>query len=265
MESTGWNTPERAMIVRQFLRKRARIAKGAWNTYIARRGIVGDNRGRWDRLLYAQGVSDRLTIAPEKSDLAALYHYRSVELQILRYLLASSMRTEGCAVLDLGAGACHWIDFYRALGSSRTVAVDVARSCVEHLRARYTDRADVTILQGSVAETLAALDERFDIINAIGVMFHVVDDREWTRTIEQAGRLLERGGVLITGGHFGQLDGINLQVDRDGLVNKRLRSKRRWERVLRAAGFTEVTVYRNPAYLWVAELLPENHLLVATK
>ncbi|HEY9035625.1 MAG TPA: hypothetical protein VIM96_02830 [Pseudomonadales bacterium] len=96
-------------------------------------------------------------------------------------------------------------------------------------------------------------------------MFHIVDDSEWEDTIRAVSSSLETGGVFVVGGHFGMVNGVNVQIDKDGAINKRLRSKRHWIKVLRSAGFKDVTVYRNYAYLWVNESLPENNVLIATK
>ncbi len=95
-------------------------------------------------------------------------------------------------------------------------------------------------------------------------MFHIVDDSEWERTIHAIGNVLTPGGLAIVSGHFGLLDGLNVQIDK-GRTNKRLRSKRRWTRVLRKAGFADIKLYKNNAHLWIKDSIPENNILVATK
>jgi hypothetical protein len=109
------------------------------------------------------------------------------------------------------------------------------------------------------------LNDEYDIANAVGVMFHIVDDSEWQNTISAIANVLKKGGLLVAGGHFGLLDGLNVQIDKDGGINKRLRSKRRWVRALKEAGFRSIKVYRNNVYLWINDSLPENNILVATK
>ncbi|MBA3564599.1 MAG: class I SAM-dependent methyltransferase [Gammaproteobacteria bacterium] len=252
-------------MVRQFLRKKAKIARGLWNTYFVKRGEIRDGRERWDELHYVHGVSDRQTLAADKHLIAAKYHYNSVELKILRHLREYGIETQGSVVLDIGSGAGHWIDFYKSLGSASTIGVDVSRLSTEYLRNKYKDHSDVTILHGKASEILAGLDAKFNIVSAIGVMFHIVDDVEWIATIKMIARSLQPKGLLIVGGHFGCFDGLNVKFDPDGGVNKRLRSKSRWSRVLKEAEFSEIRVYRNQAYLWIDDVLPENHLLMATR
>lgn len=252
-------------MLRQFLRKRAKVARGIWNTYVSGKGEIHDDRERWDESHYTHGVSDRETLSAGKNRIAARYHYNSVELKILRHVRNSGIETEGSVVLDIGSGAGHWIDFYRSLGSSRTIGIDISRHSTEFLRDKYKAHQDVTILHGKAAELLADLDMKFNIVNAIGVMFHIVDDLEWLDTIEKIASVMQRNGLLIVGGHFGFFGGLNVQIDRNSRVNKRLRSKRRWKYALSSAGFRAIHVYRNLAYLWIEDVLPENHLLVATR
>lgn len=251
-------------MISQFLIKRARIAVGAANTYL-RRGRNYDDTKWWDRSFYTEGLSDRQTISRDKSAISARYHYASVEMQILRHLRNRRVNVVGARVLDVGAGSGHWIDFYRSLGAAEVVAMDVSRSSFEYLEQKYAGVDEVQIYCGKALEVASRLDGAFQLVNAVGVMFHIVDDAEWAATIEAIGKLVAPGGRLVVGGHFGYLDGLNVQVDRDGQINKRLRSKWRWCRQLEAAGFAKVDVYRNSAYLWIRDHLPENNVLVATR
>jgi hypothetical protein len=78
-------------------------------------------------------------------------------------------------------------------------------------------------------------------------------------------RLSARGGVFVAGGHFGIFNGPSAQIDVSGNINKRLRSRRNWARTLTEVGFRRVDFYRNDAYLFINDNLPENNILVATK
>ena len=84
------------------------------------------------------------------------------------------------------------------------------------------------------------LGERFALVNAIGVMFHIVDDAAWERALRNVARHLEPGGRWIVGGQFGWVtanvqfhgcDDFSSWGDAAArgprLVNKRIRSRRR--------------------------------------
>lgn len=96
-------------------------------------------------------------------------------------------------------------------------------------------------------------------------MFHIVDDEEWTATLAAVASKLKSGGSFVIGGHFGLFDGVNVQIDPDGHINKRLRSRRHRIRALRALGFSTFRYYRNRAYLWIPDSLPESNILVASR
>ena len=118
---------------------------------------------------------------------------------------------------------------------------------------------------GKASEILDKLDKHYDLVNAIGVMFHIVEDVEWVNTIKVIGKSLRKGGLFVVGGHFGILDNVNVQIDHNSQINKRLRSRRHWRDTLKKAGFSRVDVYTNNAYLWIDDILPENNVLIATK
>jgi hypothetical protein len=122
----------------------------------------------------------------------------------------------------------------------------------------------VRLLNGVVADLQKKELGELDIVNAIGVMFHIVDDVEWRSSLKIFHSSLKRGGVLIVGGHFGLLDGLNVQVDEYG-VNKRLRSRSNWEKNLKAIGFENIRFIKNRAAFDIKRVLPENNILIAIK
>ena len=253
------------MIFRQFLRKRAKIWRGIRRTFLQRTDRPYQADSWWDAEFFTRGLSDRQTIAPDKNPLSAAYHYASVELLILRHLRNGRADLAGARCCDLGSGSGHWIDFYLGLGAAQCAGIDISEKAAAFLRQKYAGDNRVTIHHGRLLDRLPQAGGPFDLVNAIGVMFHLVDDTEWERTLHEVGRSVRPGGWFVAGGQFGWLDGVNVQFDDQHRVNKRLHSARRWRRVLRAAGFDPVTVHRNRAYLFIRDSLPENHVLMARK
>jgi 2-polyprenyl-3-methyl-5-hydroxy-6-metoxy-1,4-benzoquinol methylase len=252
-------------VLKQWLRKRMRIFNGVMNSYVNKRGRTYDDSRWWDASFYTEGVSDRQTIGPRKNPITAKYHYASTEMQILLHLRNSGTAVAGASVLDVGSGSGHWIDFYKSLDASPIAGMDVSHVAVEHLKEKYAADPSIDIHQGKALEVMRRLNREFDIVNAIGVMFHIVDDAEWAATVGAIGSIVKKNGLFVAGGHFGLVDGVNMQIDKDGNINKRLRSKRRWIQQLHKAGFTRVQLYRNPGYLRIKDSVPENNVLVATK
>lgn len=252
-------------MIRQYLIKKAKIFKGVLNTYVFPKGENYNPAEWWDHAFYTRGISDRKTMSPQKDPLSARYHYNSVEMKITRHLFNHRIPVARSDVLDIGSGSGHWIDFYQSLHAREIVGLDVSRASVDHLKKKYAAQDNIRILHGKAVSLLDQLDMRFHIINAIGVMFHIVHDSEWRETIHITSQLLKKQGVLIVGSHFGLFNSLNVQISRKGEINKRLRSRRQWKRTLIQAGFSDVRIYPNRAYLHIRDTLPENNVLIATK
>jgi SAM-dependent methyltransferase len=252
-------------MIRQYIWKRSKIIKGILITSLPKKFSPYKSESWWDKYYYTGGISDRQTIQRKKSDLTTRYHYNSVEMQILRYFYNKNLTIENSAVLDIGSGAGHWIDFYKSLYCSSVIGVDISSSSVKYLKKKYMRDKNIEIKHGSAVKVLKNLSEKFDIVNAIGVMFHIVDDAEWIQTIKMISQNISHEGVLVVGGHLGILNKLNVQIDKNGQVNKRLRSKRWWKSVLHEHGFNNITISKNNAYLSINDTLPEANILFARK
>ena len=132
-----------------------------------------------------------------------------------------------------------------------------------YLKKKYAGAANIEIYNMLANEFLDSSNSCYDVVNAIGVMFHIVDDYEWEQTISSISERIKDGGMLVVGGFFGSINNVNVQTDAELKVNKRLRSKSRWIQVLKAAGFSNIVVMRNNSFKYISDTLPENNILVA--
>jgi SAM-dependent methyltransferase len=224
------------------------------------------------------GLTDRcdgrVTIAPEYPELDARFHYNAVENAIILYL--KRHRVQARRVLDIGSGTGHWIDFYLSCaGATAVTGVDISEVAVRKLKRRFQNEKTVNIVASDVVDLQLGAESELDLINAIGVMFHIVADEKWEKTIQWCERQLRPGGVLIASGLFGRVT-ANVQFEpvefssveeyRGGselACNKRVRSKRYWRRVLKTSGFRRITFVRTRRPRGIRA--PENNLLFAVK
>lgn len=251
-------------MIKQIIRKQKKMVKGIIYTYLKPKREKYNASEYWDKSFYSDGVSDRQTILANKSPISAKYHYSSIELKILKHLYNNGVDINGTSVLDVGSGSGYWIAFYKAMGAGEVTGIDVSESSIEFLKDKYANDEKVLLYHGKASELIGGMSKKMDIVNAIGVMFHIVDDEEWRETIEKIADRLPTGGIFVVGGHFGILNGLNVQI-KGGQINKRLRSRSVWKKTLKKAGFSKVNVYNNYAYLWINDRLPENSILIATK
>jgi SAM-dependent methyltransferase len=220
-------------------------------------------------------LSDAGTIAAGRSAVATRYHYDAVEASIIEYLATRPLPDE-LSVLDVGSGAGHWIDFYREVfGAATVVGTEISEPTAESLREKYDGVSGVEIVSDDVSSEGFDLGQRFDVVNAIGVMFHIVEDQRWELALGNLARHLAAGGSLLVGGQFGRVtqdvqfhrknefetwDEFRTGDELPRLVNKRIRSLRRWREAADRANLRVECVKRTRTNRLIET--PENNVLV---
>ena len=240
------------------------MSYGVLNTYFRKVDRKYDDTKYWDNIFYTDGISDSKTISKNKSLITTKYHYNSMESLILKHLRNNLISIHNSHILDIGSGSGHWIDFYVSLDAGVITGIDVSNTSFNYLNKKYTNNPNIKIYQGRALEVINKLNSTYDVVNAVGVMFHIVDDFKWQNTIYSIGKVINKGGIFIIGGHFGIFNGLNVQIDNNG-INKRLKSRKHWKKILKRAGFIHVKFYRNYSYLKINDTIPENNVLIATK
>lgn len=236
----------------------------------------------------AQGrIVDSMTIGTV-SEPESRFHYNVTENSIIRALTRRApignqppsvwrfaQGRRAWNVLDVGSGTGHWVDFYLDVYLAKSVtAVEFVPQMAEFLRGKFAARHEVTVLQADIAtDPLPA--RTFDIVSAIGVMFHIVNDDLWRQAIARLLGSLKPDGLMLVGGDFGdetrdvqfhRTDRFESWREHDSapypaaLVNKRVRSLHEWTRVAGELGATVVEVIRSDSTPDIRT--PENDLLV---
>jgi len=252
-------------MLKQFWIRKRKILKGILNTYILPKGKKYDNIKWWNTLYYLNNINDAQTISPIKNPISTKYHYNSIELLINKYFYNEKIKLEGANVLDIGTGAGHWVDFYLNHGVSKIFGIELSVKAYEYLQNKYSNNLKVNILNGRSIDQLDNIKEKFDIVNAIGVMFHITDDEEWEKTIEKISNKMKNNAIFIVGGNFGILNNLNVQIDKQGWINKKLRSKKKWIKTLEKYNLKYIKKYYNFSYLYIKDSLPENNILIFKK
>ena len=228
----------------------------------------------WHRAMPTD-LSDSGTISAAAGILDTRYHYNAVENLIMAHFARTGRRTIA-SVLDIGSGAGHWIDFFLTVfAAPRVVGAELSAVAAGQLAERYSGDGRVEIVEADVSAAQVGIEGQFEVINAIGVMFHIVDDDLWARAVRNLAGLLAPGGVIVVSGQFGfttqnvqfhntdrfgsweELRGTRSEV---ALVNKRIRSLRRWKACASEAGLRVDAVERNRTPEGVST--PENNVLV---
>jgi SAM-dependent methyltransferase len=229
---------------------------------------------RYESAIAEDEFGDATTLARGANPFVVRYHYNAVENAILEHALRRGFPSRP-TVLDVGSGAGHWIDFYRdAFAATEVVGVEISASASRALAGAYADVPAVTIVEADIAAESFELGRRFDVVNAVGVLFHIVDDRLWRRAVRHLAGHLEPGGRLVVAEHLGLVTHdadfrriepraagarVELEAPR-ALVTKRIRSARRWRTCAAEAGLEVLHVARIRKSRMVRT--PANRLLV---
>ncbi|MBT3801845.1 MAG: class I SAM-dependent methyltransferase [Bacteroidetes bacterium] len=239
----------------------------------------------WHRSVINKEFSDRVTISPTFSELGTKYHYNAVENLLIEYFYDTEV-VDNPHVFDIGSGAGHWIEFYKTyFNSAYSLGVEISEPCYDMLVKKFEQDESVDFMLGDVSSTDFKLDKKFDIINAIGVIFHIVDDAAWYVAMNNLMKLLNKGGVIIVGGEFGDKtynaqfnktndfdtwderqkawDEFHNTEDESVFVNKRLRSIADWEKCAKENNLKIKEIVKQN----ISKLIqtPQNNILILTK
>jgi len=112
------------------------------------------------------------------------------------------LRRAGCSphtVLETAVGVGAYARLWKKLGVDGWVGVDLAQTAVEHLRARFPEatffQADIAACDDGLHTALAG--RRFDLVTAIDVLYHIVDEAEFSRALSALAESVTPDGFLL--------------------------------------------------------------------
>lgn len=121
--------------------------------------------------------------------------YRAKRLQIEETVRRHCTDPMERTLLDAGCGTGIFTESFVEMGFTVT-GVDFSATALEAARRR-------TMATFLVAELASMrMDQQFDVIASIDVLFHVVEDRAWRRTLGTLGKHLKRGGKMVIQEHL---------------------------------------------------------------
>lgn len=100
-------------------------------------------------------------------------------------------------VLDVGSGTGMYVDLWESVGAAEIVASDFSEVAVGKLRERFPAKRVVQLDITSPVERAELGDSRFDVVSAMDMLFHIVDDDAYERAIANLLGLLKPGGFLV--------------------------------------------------------------------
>jgi 2-polyprenyl-3-methyl-5-hydroxy-6-metoxy-1,4-benzoquinol methylase len=104
-------------------------------------------------------------------------------------------RKQDPRVLDVGSGTGFYLEIWQRLGVSRLEGSDLSERAVSRLRDAFPS---VSIHRFDLgAADLELSSGRYDVISAMDVLFHIVDEPGYQQAVYNLARLLAPGGHLV--------------------------------------------------------------------
>ena len=127
-----------------------------------------------------------------------MYRVRSVVVR--RALRRAALSVEGASVLDIGAGSGFYVRTWLKLGADPVTGIDLSEAAVEALRREFPT---AEFVRDDIANpSQATRSNRYDLVSAFDVLFHIVDDERFVRAIENIAELTQPGGHLLLSDNF---------------------------------------------------------------
>ncbi|MDW8468723.1 MAG: class I SAM-dependent methyltransferase [Burkholderiales bacterium] len=125
--------------------------------------------------------------------------YRRLRLPALERLLRRQ-RMEIRSVLEAGVGTGAYGALWEQLGVNNWVGVDVSSVAVADLQTRFSWGSFHVL---DLAKPQSALEGRsFDVVAAIDVLYHIVEDADFERALTWLATKLNKGGALVVSDVF---------------------------------------------------------------
>ena len=106
----------------------------------------------------------------------------------------------GKSVLDVGVGSGAYIPFWQKHGVDSVTGLDITTISVTTLQLRYPG---YRFFQGDVSTEIPSINKSaFDIVTAFDVLFHIVDDYEFSWSISNLAKYIKPGGWLVISDGF---------------------------------------------------------------
>lgn len=163
--------------------------------------------------------------------------YKGKMRAYLRGFGAVGFRLSGSRVLNFGCGNGYFEDQWESHGAALTSGIDIVEDVINDLRARFPDRIYRSGDLAEQPELLSGLGQ-FDMVTALDVLYHVVDDRAVERVVGRLSDCLsEQGWFLFT----------DALADSRPAQHVRFRGLGFWQSALRASRLE--VVHREPVFI----------------
>ncbi|MFH1359467.1 MAG: glycosyltransferase [Candidatus Omnitrophota bacterium] len=115
-----------------------------------------------------------------------IWMYRARMRILDQFLRDNRIDVQGRKILDIGTGTGFYIDYWFKKHPASVVGLDITAKSVDYLRNKYPQ---YRFMKANISQENLPLDEKFDVITAFDVLFHIVHDNEFRQAIHNIHQL----------------------------------------------------------------------------
>ena len=115
-------------------------------------------------------------------------------LTTVRYI--EKYLTPGAKILDVGAGAGEYSLYFARKGYCVS-ALELADSNIAAFRAKLTEQDSIDLVQGNAMDLSRYADDSFDVVLLFGPLYHLHEEQDKLRCIEEAKRVCKPDGKIF--------------------------------------------------------------------
>lgn len=126
-----------------------------------------------------------------------LYKAQRDSLELL--LSKNNISIEGKHILDVGCGSGFYVNFFDEKQAGHITGMDITSQSIEYLLKQFPD---YRFLVNDISADQIGLSEKFDIVSAVSVLFHIVDDDKFSNAVTNICNLVKPDGYIIISDSF---------------------------------------------------------------
>ena len=138
------------------------------------------------------------------------------------FLYKYSQNIEGLEILDIGCGTGFYIGYWTNKGAKNVTGLDLTQKSVNELSERFFQ---YRFVKGDIGGSRLQINEKFDLITAFDVLFHIVDEDRFNNAIRNISILAKTGSIILISDNF-------VRRSRPTDFNQAHRTYEQYERVL---------------------------------
>jgi len=111
----------------------------------------------------------------------------------------NGIEISGKSVLDIGCGTGFYVEYFQNRQAGQIFGIDITETSVQYLKRTFPT---ATFIAGDISSVEPPLRGQFNIVSAIGVLYHILNEARFQQALMNICQLLAPGGYLFISDSF---------------------------------------------------------------